>query len=173
VTGAAGIYLAACVLLAAAGAAKLRRPAGAQAALAALLGPRVTVPRGVVQAGGAVEVALGTAAVTTASAASAAAVGACYAIFAVFVAASLARGATAGCGCFGQTAGQVPLGRLHLVANVALAAAGVVVASAGGLGGEVAERAALSVAAAGLAWVVYLTLVPLPLLLAAVREPAR
>ena len=103
-TAAGGVYLAACVLLAAAGVAKLRRPAGTQAAVAALLGPRPAVPRRAVQAGGAVEIALGAAAVATASAPWAAAVAACYLAFALFVAASLARGATAGCGCFGQAA---------------------------------------------------------------------
>ncbi len=172
-TAGAGVYLAACVLLVAAGTAKMRRPAGAQAAIAALLGPRLSVPGTAVRAGGALELLLGTAALTTTSAGPAAAVAACYAVFALFVASSLARGATAGCGCFGQAAGLVPVGRLHLLVNVVLAAAALVVASAGGLDGPATERAAVAMAAAGLAWVIYLVLVPLHLLTAAVREPGR
>lgn len=172
-TAAGGVYLAACALLVAAGMAKVRRPGGAQAAMAALFGPRLSVPRTAVRLGGTLEVALGTAALITTSAGPAAAVGACYAAFALFVAASLARGATAGCGCFGQAMGQVPPGRLHLVANVVLAAAALVVTSAGGVDGPATERAVVAVAAAGLAWVIYLVLVPLPLLAAAVREPGR
>jgi hypothetical protein len=174
VTAAGGPFLAACILLVAAGVAKARQPAGTLAALA-LLGPRLHVPRWAVQLIGASEAVLGTTAVVTGSAASAVAVAACYLAFAGFVAASLARGTHAGCGCFGQAEGVVPLGRLHLVADVVMAVAAVWVAAAGGVaaGAGVAERIVVSAAAAALAWVVYLALVPLARLGAAVREPAR
>lgn len=174
-TAAGGVHLAACILLAAAGVAKARRPAGTRAALAALLGPRLRVQRRAVQLMGAAEAVLGVTAVVTGSAASALAVAGCYLAFAGFVVASLARGTEAGCGCFGHAEGVVPLSRFHVAANAVMAATAVSVASAGGVasGTGTAERIVVSVAAAALAWVAYLALVPLAKLRAAVGEPAR
>lgn len=182
-TTTAGVFLASCLLMVAAGVTKVRSPLVAQRALGALVGPRV-VPRRWVQAAGAAEVTLAGAALGGHGPAPAAAVSLCYFGFAAFVAATMARGG-AGCGCFGAPAGagtgnevgdevgDAPLGRLHVVVNLGLAGSALAVAASGGLHAGAAERIALATVAAGLAWTLYLVLVPLPRLLAAVREPGR
>lgn len=172
-TAAGGVYAAACLLLAAAGVAKVRQPAATVRALAGVLG-WPAVPRRGVQAGGGAEVALAAVALLTGRPGPAVAVGLCYLGFAAFVVVSVARGGEgAGCGCFGDAAADVALGPLHAAVNLAMAGAAGAVAVAGGLGATGPERAALSVAAASLAWATYLVLVPLPRLLAVVREPLR
>lgn len=163
---AAGPFVAGCLLLMAAGVAKLRRPAAARRTLAAA---GLRVPGWTVTAGGAAELAVGAFAVAGGGRAAAFAVAACYAGFATFVALLMGRERNVGCGCFGETA--APLGPLHVVVNVALAIAALTVAGAGGLAAAAPPaRPALAVLGAALAWVAYLTLVPLPLLLQTVRE---
>lgn len=172
-TAAGGVYAAACLLLAAAGVAKVRQPGATQRALTGVLGP-LAVPRRAVRVGGAAEVALAALALATGAPGPAVAVALCYLGFAAFVVVSIARGDEAdGCGCFGDAAADVALGPLHAVVNVAMAGAAVAVAASGGLGAAGPGRAAVSVAAAGLAWATYLVLVPLPRLLAVVAEPGR
>ena len=173
-TAAAGPYLAGCVLLMVAGAAKLREPAATQRALAGV-GRRGLAVRGTtVRAGGAAELVLGATAFSTTAAGPAAAVAVCYLAFVGFVIASLAHGGNAGgCGCFGAASAAVPLGGLHAALNAAVAVAALAVTAGGGLQAPAVERAVVSVLAAGLAWVGYLVLVPLPRLMVAVRAARR
>lgn len=94
--------------------------------------------------------------------------------FAAFVAASLAStGGAAGCGCFGEAAADIALGPLHVAVNLALAGAALAVAAGGGLDAPIVERAAVTGAAAVVAWVASLVLVQLPRLLAMRRVGAR
>jgi hypothetical protein len=115
-----------CAVLAAAGAAKLRRPdptAGALRAAGLPAGP------GAVRALGVAEVALGAAGVLTGSAPVAVAIGALYLGFAAFVAASLRSGRMVQtCGCFGSP--DVPATRTHVAVNLAAAAVAFVAAAA-------------------------------------------
>lgn len=62
---------------------------------------------------------------------------------------------------------------MHAAVNGLLAAAAIVVAAGGGLQPTLVERSVLLVLAAGVAWVVYLVLVPLPQLMLAVRQARR
>lgn len=166
----AGPYLAACVLLVAAGGAKMRQPAGTRQVLRGLAGSRLSVPRWVVRAGGLVELIVGIVALCTSSPAPAALVACFYLAFAAFVAVSLATGAgDRGCGCFGDTGSDVPLGPLHVAVNLGLALAGVAVAAGGGLPAPGMGRVVVSLLGGVLAWVAYQVLVPLPRLMAAVR----
>lgn len=173
VAGAAGPYLAACVLLAFAGSAKLRRPAAAQRALAGLGLRALAVPAWAVRAAGMAELVLGTTAMVAAGAGPALLIALCYLAFAAFVIASLVGGGGGDCGCFGETAEAVPLGVTHAAMNALLAAAALIVAAGGGLEATLVERSVLVASAAGLAWVVYLVLVPLPQLMLAVRRARR
>lgn len=168
-TGAAGPYLAGCVLLAVAGVAKVREPQATRRALAGFPGRGASIPSWAVRAGGVAEVALGVTALATGAPGPALVVTLCYLAFAGFVTASLARGRGARCGCFGEAAGDIAVGPLHAAVDVVLAAAALAVASTGGLHAPPLERAAMYPLAAGLAWVIYLVLVPLPRLMAAVR----
>ena len=166
----AGAYAGACLLLVAAGGAKIRRP---DATVRALAAAGRAVPRWGVRAGGAAEVAVGVAALATGAAAAAWVVAACYAAFAAFVVAALRRPGPvpAGCGCFGDTG--APLHGVQAAVDVAMAATAVAVAAGGGTGGGAPARAGLVVLGAAVAWMAYLALVPLPRLLGAVREAAR
>ena len=111
-------FLAATVVLAAAGAAKLRRPDYTARALRAA-GWRVG--RRAVRAGAAAEIALAGAALAFPGAVTGALVAAAYGAFAVFVAVALRRGwALSSCGCFGRPDSRP--GYLHAVLNLAAAA---------------------------------------------------
>ena len=107
--------LAACLLLAVSGAAKLRDPRPAIAALQAL---GVPAPAVVVPVAALLELAAGSAGMIAPR--TAAFVGALYVVFAVLVAAQLARGSAASCGCLGGA--DTPPSLLHLVIDAALAA---------------------------------------------------
>lgn len=164
----AGPYLAACVLLVVAGVAKLRRPEPTRAALASA---GLALPALPVRLLGGVEVALGAVGASTAAAGPALAVAAAYAAFAGFTLVSLRRRDGAGCGCFGEA--TAPLHPLHVVVDLALAAAALVVTAGGGVVASAGARGALTVLGAAVAWVAYLVLVPLPRLLGAVAEAGR
>lgn len=170
----AGPYLAGCILLVVAGGAKMRAPAATQEVLGRLAGRAVPVPSWAVRAGAVAELALGVTALCSATAGAAMAVALCYATFAGFVMLSLAKGGAGhGCGCFGAAADDVPIGPLHVAVNLLLASAALAVATGGGLPAPVTERAATTVLAAGVAWVIYQVLVPLPRLMAAVKVARR
>ncbi|HVE46025.1 MAG TPA: MauE/DoxX family redox-associated membrane protein [Acidimicrobiales bacterium] len=170
----AGLYLAGCILLVVAGWAKVREPAATERALAGASAGSMSAPFWAVRAGGLVEVALGMTGLSAAAPRPAALVALCYTAFAGFVVVALARGSAGrGCGCFGAGADDVPLGPLHVVVNLALASAAAAVAAGGGLAAPAMERAGVSVLAAVLAWVVFQVFVPLPRLMAVVREARR
>ena len=167
---AAGPYLAACLLLVAAGVAKARRPEPARRALATVLGRRSAgLPEAAVRAAGIAEATLGAAAVLTGTAGAATLVAATYLVFAAFTVQSRRAGAEAGCGCFGA-GDDVATDWSHVAVNLAAACAAVVIA--GGQGPHTAtatERVLVTAAAAGLAYATYQLLVPLPRLRAAIR----
>jgi len=136
-----GVYLAACLLLVAAGVGKALRPDDTARALAAVSpgvpgtpsrpGPRFT--RRLVRVGAAAEAGLGLAGLVVLDAGVAGAVALSYAAFAVYVAAARRRGgALTSCGCFGTP--DTPATRLHVVADLGLAAAALAVAVAVSLG---------------------------------------
>ena len=111
-----GAYLAAALLLVAAGLAKVRRPAGTSIALRRAGLP---VPEWVVRAGAGAEVAAGCWAFTSGRAA-AGLVALSYLGFAGFVALALRRGSpVSSCGCFGKA--DSPPTVSHVVLNLAAA----------------------------------------------------
>ena len=123
-----GPYLAACVLLLVAGAAKAARPGDTARAVAETVRLRPTVVRPIVRTGAAVEVLVGAAGLARPSPLTAGLVACSYLGFAVFVGVVLARGGPlASCGCFGTP--DTPATRLHVVVDLALAASAVAVAS--------------------------------------------
>lgn len=164
-TWAAGPYLAACLLLVAAGGAKIGRPDPTRRALRD--GLRLTLPTGAVRLAGGVEATLGATAVLTGRSATAFAVTATYLAFAAFTIASARSPHPTNCGCFGAAGDGVPTGPVHVMVNLAAAASALVVATQGGLP---AQRIAVTLLAGGLAYATYLLLVPLPRLRAAVHQ---
>ena len=116
----AGPYLAATVLLGAAGAAKLARPADTANALRVA---RLPSRPGVVRAGAAGEVALALAALLWPGPVTGALVAAAYAAFAGFVTLALRRGwPLASCGCFGRPDTPPTAAHAALDAGAAVAA---------------------------------------------------
>jgi hypothetical protein len=122
-----GCYLAACLLLIGAGAAKAVRPTDTARAVTALVPAPLGAVRAVVRAGAAVEAVVGTAGLVHPSPLTASFVVASYAGFALFVVVVLVRGGPlASCGCFGTP--DTPATRLHVVVDAALAASAAAVA---------------------------------------------
>ena len=149
--------LAAAVVLAVAGVAKLARPSGTVLALREAGLPTGTA---LVSVLGIVELALGTTVVVWAPRAALALLAVAYVAFAAFSARLLARrGGAASCGCFG--AARTPLHPLHIVLNLAVAAC--VAAGAGwGIGdvSQVGPALMLATLVAAAALVLALTALP-------------
>jgi hypothetical protein len=131
-----GVYLAACLLLAAAGAAKALHPDDTARALATMMAGAGGAPpplglagsRRLVRAGALAEGLLGLAGLMVASRAVAVAVAASYAAFGAYVAVVRHRGGPlATCGCFGTP--DTPATRLHVVVDLGLALAALAVAT--------------------------------------------
>jgi hypothetical protein len=123
-----GPYLAACVLLMAAGVAKALRPMDTARAMAAVVPVPLAALRSGVVAGATAEAVVGTAAFVRPAPLTAGLVAASYLGFAIAVAVVRARGGVlATCGCFGTP--DTPATRLHLVVNLALSASAVAVAA--------------------------------------------
>jgi hypothetical protein len=124
-----GPYLAACLLLVVAGLAKARRPADTARAIVALRpGTSLRSAATVVRLGAGAEAALGALALVEPRRLEAALVAASFAALAGFVAVARARGGVlATCGCFGTP--DTPPTRLHVVVNVLLGGAALVVAA--------------------------------------------
>jgi hypothetical protein len=172
----AGPFLIAAVLLAGAGLAKLIDPT---ATVGALVGFGWRVPRRVVRAGGAVEVAIAVVAGVTADQVAALLVAASYLAFTGFVVVALAQHRPIGsCGCFGKV--DTPPSALHLVVNTGatVAAIGVAVSGhGGGLGSTLAAQPlgavpfVLLVLVGGYAAFTVLTVVPQLRTLRAERRP--
>ena len=123
----APLFACAAALLAVAGLMKLRAPATASGALAAMSLPAAAPA---VRLAGACELALGTWALVSPGRLAGALVAAAYGGFAVLVAGLLRRagGPGRGCGCFGEAEAEVH--PMHLVLNVGAAAAGAAAAVA-------------------------------------------
>jgi hypothetical protein len=125
-----GPYLAACVLLLAAGVGKVVRPMDTARAVADVLPVPLRAARPVVRAGAAAEALLGAAALAHPSPVAAGLVAASYAGFAGFVTLARARGGPlATCGCFGTP--DTPATRTHVVVTLAFAVSAAVVTASG------------------------------------------
>ena len=121
-----GPYVAACVLLAVAGAAKVARPGDTARALVATVGLRREVARPIVRLVAGTEAVMGIAGIARPSPLTAGLVAGSYLGFALFVSMVLSRGGPlATCGCFG--ASDTPPTRLHVAVDVVLAASALAV----------------------------------------------
>ena len=170
---ASAVLASAALLLVAAGAVKLIRPSDG---FAGLVGFRVG-PLPVRMLGGA-EVAAGAAVLWLGGPVAASAVGLLYGVFALAVGRALLAGAES-CGCFGRL--DAPPSRIHVVANLALAASSFAAAGADGAAIPMIARAlvdspavgaALAVEVVVLAGLALVTFTALPEALAARSSPA-
>ncbi len=124
-----GPYLAACVLLIAAGVAKAVRPGDTARAVTASMPVSLAVVAPLVRVAAAAEALVGAAGLVRPSVWSAGLVALSYLGFAAFVTVARARGGPlASCGCFGTP--DTPATRLHVVVDLVLSAAAVSVAAA-------------------------------------------
>jgi hypothetical protein len=124
-----GPYLAACLLLVAAGVAKAARPGGTARAVASTVPLPLAVLAPLVRTGAAVEAVVGAAGLVYPSPRTADLVALSYAAFAAFVTVVLVRGGPlASCGCFGTP--DTPATRLHVVVDLVLAGSALSVAVA-------------------------------------------
>jgi hypothetical protein len=125
-TALSGVFGAACLLLLAAGSAKLADPSRTAGALAALGWPSSPW---LVRAGAGAEAVLGAAGLVVGGVVVATAVAATYAGFALFVALALRAGTPLGtCGCFAEA--DTPPSLRHLAVDMALAAGALLAAAA-------------------------------------------
>lgn len=173
------LELAAALLLAAAGAAKIRAPEPAAAMLRrswpAPTSRLRTLPASV-RLGGFAEMAIGVDVAITGNRSAAALLGLAYAAFAVVAGRLIRLGARQSCGCFGRT--DSPVGWPHLVVNlvsVAVAIAALVrpPGPAGGLFDHGAVAGTVGLGQVGLlAYLAFLLITALPALAAARRQVA-
>ena len=141
-----GPYLAACLLLVAAGGAKALRPDDTARALGALVAVGMARMRPWVRVGACAEALLGLGALLVPSAVLAVAVAASFAGFGAFVAYARRRGgALASCGCFASP--DTPATRLHVLVDLGLAGSAAVVAAGLAASGSPAPRSTLGVLA--------------------------
>ena len=168
----AGPFLIACIILGLSGVAKAGAPLPARRAIRAV---GLEVPAWAVRALGVGEVALAIAAVFSPGPVLPIMVGMAYVAFAGFVMVLLRVSADTSCGCFGSA--ETPPSRIHLVANLASAAAAFGAAGWDGLVATLEGRAGVGVALMILVvvgtYAVYLLLVVLPILLAPPQEHVR
>jgi len=128
-----GLYLVACVLLILAGIAKAFRPDDTTRAMAVFVPFKMPLLRRVIRSGSIAEAALGATALVLPRTGSAGLVALSYFIFALVVAYARSKGgAIASCGCFGTP--DTPATMLHVIVDVALGIAAVLVAMAGPVG---------------------------------------
>jgi hypothetical protein len=170
----AGPLFAAAALLALAGANKVTRP---DATRVALRQANLPSQRWMAQALGAVEVAIGVAAIAIGGTIPAALTAISYAGFSWFShRLDRATRGTADCGCFG--AASAPVGRLHVAVNatIAVLAAAAAATDPGGIATATSETPWAGVPFLGLTalltWMVFVTLTALPATLAAARPKA-
>ena len=170
-----GPYLAACLLLAVAGTAKVFRPMDTARAVVAVVPLPLAVVRALVRVGALAEAVIGTAGSVHPSPVTAGAVALSYLGFAAFVAVVLARGGPlASCGCFGRP--DTPATRIHVVIDLILAASAGAVATGSVaawlpalLGGQPWHGVPLVLLSLLCAWLAFLALSRLPELGAARR----
>ena len=124
-----GPYLAACLLLVAAGTAKAFRPADTARALAATVPIRLSMLVPLVRVGAGAELLVGAAGLALPSPWTAWPVALSYLGFAAYVGVVLVRGGPlASCGCFATP--DVPVTRVHVALDLVLGASAAVVAAA-------------------------------------------
>jgi hypothetical protein len=170
------LQLAAALLLAGAGFAKLRAPDQAAAMLrqTGWTTLRRSTARLLVRAGGIVEVAVGAAVIATGSRVAAVLLGCCYLVFLIVAGRLLHGGQRVSCGCFGAT--DSPIGIAHLAVNLAAAAIAVaaLVRPPGTVGGLFDGDPLTGVVGVGqsilLAYLAFLSITALPALVAARRR---
>jgi hypothetical protein len=170
------VQLAAALLLAGAGAAKLFAPVPAAAMLRTAWSTKLRADRAraLVRIGGVVEVAVGAAVVATGSRVAAALLGCCYLAFLILALRLVHRGQRASCGCFGAT--DSPVGAGHLVVNLLAVAAAIaaVVRPPGPVGGVFDDDLLTGIVGLGqavlLAYLAFLSITALPALVAARRR---
>lgn len=175
------VQLAAALLLAGAGLAKLFAPDQAAAMLRKAWWTRLRSGAALVlvRIAGVVEIGVGVAVTATGARIAAALLGCCYLAFLVVAGRLLLRGQRTSCGCFG--AADSPIGIGHLVVNVV--AMGVAIAAVirppGPVGGLFDDDVLTGVVGLGqavlLAYLAFLSITALPALVAARRrllEPA-
>ena len=173
------LSLAAALLLAGAGAAKLGSPQPAVAMLRRGLptGLRFLARALLVRAAGLGELAVGSAVVLTGSRLALVLLALAYLVFLALALRLTAAWSPTSCGCFGRTDSPVGAGHVLLDALAAAAATGAAVQPPGPLGGwagHAALPAAVGVAQAGLlAAVAYLAITARPALLAERRRVSR
>jgi hypothetical protein len=134
----AGPFLVVALLLALAGALKAYDPTTTTGALRRA---GLTVPAIAVRIGGAIEVAVGAAAIVTGGTVAAALVGLSYLLFTGFVLFALARHIPIGsCGCFGKV--DTPPSLIHVALNIGaiVTATAVALGSGGGIGDVLADQ---------------------------------
>lgn len=165
---AAGPFAAACVVLAFAGASKIRRPVGTRPAATALglpASPAAVRTLGMVEA-------VAAAAGLAAGGVAAIAVGIIYGALAVAAWRLFVRSPGTACGCIG--ASDTPVTATHIVVNVAAMIAAVLATAAGGspltaVGSDLWSRVAFVLLVGCCAWLVAAVLDTLPVLNATVR----
>ena len=170
------LQLAAALLLAGAGLAKLRAPDQAAAMLrrAWRTTLRGSAARMLVRAGGVAEFAVGTAVIVTGGRQAAVLLGCCYSVFLIVAGRLVLGGQRASCGCFGAT--DSPIGLGHVVVNLAAVAiaAFATVRPPGQVGGLLDATALTGLIGAGqavlLAYLAFLSITALPALIAARRR---
>ena len=170
-----GLYLVACVLLILAGIAKAFRPDDTARAMAVVVPFKMPLLRRVIRCGSIAEAALGATALVLPRTVSAGLVALSYFIFALVVAYARSKGgAIASCGCFGTP--DTPATMLHVIVDVALGIAAVLVAMAGPAGSiasvlslQPLHGVPLTMASGLCAWLTYLAMSALAELEAARR----
>lgn len=170
------VQLAAALLLAGAGVAKLFAPDQAAAMLrkASWTGLRAGTSRVVVRTAGVVEIGVGAAVTATGGRIAAVLLGCCYLAFLIVAGRLLRGGQRTSCGCFGAT--DSPVGVGHLLVNVV--AVGIAIAAAirppGAIGGLFDDHLPTGVIGLGqavlLAYLAFLSITALPALVAARRQ---
>jgi hypothetical protein len=154
----AGAFGAACLLLLAAGAAKVVDPIRTVGALAAL---GWSAPSGAVRLAAAAEAVVGAAGLAVGGAAVAVAVAVSYLAFAVFVVAAMRSGTPVGsCGCLGAVDTPPRVG--HVVTNVVLAGGTAVALASGEADALLDAGAAAGAVAVALAAGAYLVMTRRP-----------
>jgi hypothetical protein len=170
------VQLAAALLLAGAGLAKLYAPDQAAAMLRQAWWARLGAgtSRGFVRFGGVVEIGVAVAVIVTGGRVAALLLGCCYLAFLVVAGRLVHRGQHTSCGCFG--AADSPVGIGHLVVNLLALAAAVAAAirPPGVLGGLLDDDALTGAVGVGqaalLAYLAFLSITALPALVAARRR---
>jgi len=170
------VLIAAALLLAGAGVAKVRAPDQAVAMLRRAWWARLRsgTARAFVRIGGFVELGVGAAVIVTGARFASGLLACCYLAFLVSAARSLHRGVRTSCGCFGSTESPVGVGHLVVNAVAITVAVAALVQPPGAVGGLFGGSVLIGVVGLGqavlLAYLAFLSITALPALVAARRR---